>query len=201
MFGYHLHNLLLIWRQSLAGGAAIVVCVAIGWWIGRARGNWFVRVVSWWLRHVVHPLLSSRTWFRRTVIIAANNSLICATVVVLGSFGHIAWLGVAGIGLGLGVALRLTIAETIAEGHDEPPAGRRWFLEGVGFALNALEVPAIMLAAGLSLGQGAMSPALSLTSALAAFALWVLPMLVVSAAGEALWMTVAPCLPGLWPPA
>jgi len=200
MFGQHLHSLTLVWRQSLVGGAMVVAGAAVGWSIGRARRNRLVRAVAWWLHHVVHPLMASRTWFRRTVIIAANNSLICAAVVVLGSLGHVAWLGVAGIGLGLGIALRLMIAEPIPEQDDQPPVGGSRVLEGVGLALNALEVPAVMLAAGLGLGQGAISSTLNPANALAAFALFVLPMLLVSAAGEALWITGSPHLPSLRAP-
>ena len=47
-----------------------------------------------------------------------------------------------------------------------------------------------MLSAGLSLAQGAMSHNVSLADAWATFGLLVVPMLIISAAGEALWMTV-----------
>lgn len=200
MFDRCLESVFQVWPESLAGGAAIVACVAVGWRLGRARRSRLVRVVSWWLQHVVRPVMESRTWFRRTVIITANNSVICAVVVVLGSLGRVAWLGVAGIGLGLGIALRLMIPLAAAVQDEETRrTGRRRALTAVGLALNVLEVPAIMLSAGLSLAQGAMSSTLDLSTALEVFALFAFPLLVVGAAGEALWMTVDSRLPKLWP--
>ena len=199
MFDRCLDSVFCVWQESLVGGAMIVACVAVGWWLGRSRRGWLVRVVSWWLEHVVRPVMEGRTWFRRAVIIAANNLVICAVVVVLGSCGHVAWLAVGGIGLGLGIALGLMIPVVMADEDEEGrPAPRRRILTAVGLALNVLEVPAIMLSAGLSLAQGAMSSTVSLGTALQVFALFAFPMLVVSAGGEALWMTVDSQLPKLW---
>jgi len=201
----------LVLYESLVGGAAIVVCVAIGWVAGRERQARFVCLVSWWLDHVVRPLLVKRSWFQRTVIIAANNSLVCVAVVVIGAVGNLSWLGVVFVGLGLGVALRLMLdgkptapsdvdAEPLAQDEQGPGDGvgarrLRW-LATIGLALNLLEIPAILFSAGLSLGQGSLSSALSLSDALTAFASIVMPVLFVSAAGEALWMTLDPRLSG-----
>lgn len=199
MFDQCLHSLFLVWRESLVGGAVVIGFTLAGWRIGGVRDRRLVHVVAWWLQHVVGPLLASRSWARRAAIIAANNSLICAATVALGALGHIAWLGVAGIGLGLGVAIRLMMAGPIpGRGNVEAPAPRRPILQGLGLGLNLLEVPAIMLSAGLSLTQGAMSSDLGTKAALGTFALLVFPLLVVSAAGEALWMTTDPEFPGLW---
>jgi len=209
ILGDGIQTLRLVICESLVGGAAIVVCVAIGWCVGGERQARFVRLVSWWLDHVVRPLLGRRSWFQRTVIIAANNSLVCAAVVVLGAVGSLSWLGVVFVGLGLGVALRLLLdvdstdqndvdAEPGAQDERDPGDGAaeprlRW-LATIGLALNLLEIPAIMFSAGLSLGQGSISSVLSLRDALIAFASIVMPVLIVSAAGEALWMTLDPRL-------
>lgn len=99
----------LIWRESLDGSAVILAFAAFGWHLGRARRAPLVRTVSWWLDLVVRPLFASRSWLRRAVIIFANNSLILAAAVLLGSLGHVAWAAVGCIGLGAGVALRLMI--------------------------------------------------------------------------------------------
>ena len=209
ILGDGIQALRLVIYEALVGGAAIVVCVAIGWYAGRERQARFVRLVSWWLDHVVRPLLVKRSWFRRTVIIAANNSLVCVAVVVIGAVGNLSWLGVVFVGLGLGVALRLLL-EGQPTAHDDVDAGPgaqdekgpgdsmaghrlRW-LATIGLALNLLEIPAIMFSAGLSLGQGSISSVLSLSDALAAFGSIVMPVLLVSAAGEALWMTLDPSL-------
>ncbi len=197
-----LDSLSLIWRESLVGGAVILVGVVAGWWAGPARRRWPVRVVAWWLAHVVRPVIASRSWLRRAVTIAANNTLVCATLVLLGPLGRVAWLGVACLGLGLGIALRLMFgAYASSEGDIGAVVPRGRVRELIGVALNLLEVPAIMLAAGLGLGQGALSPALDLPGALWVFGLIVFPLLVVSAAGEALWMGAVPDLPEPPPPA
>jgi hypothetical protein len=189
-----------LWQEALVGGAVILVAAVVGAWVGGARHHWTVRIVAWWLARVVGPLLESRAWSGRAARIAANNSLICAAVVCLGALGHVAWLAVVCVGMGLGIALRLmssAIPDTEDHAEDKPAMPRRPVLEAMGFVLNALEIPAIMLAAGLSLGQGAMSATLHLSSAMAIFGLVVVPLLVVSAAGEALWMGLVPDLPHL----
>lgn len=196
-----LDNVILVWGESLVGGAVIILGAVIGWRAGRARRHWPVRPIMWWLEHVVSPLIASRSWARRTVTIAANNSLICALVVLLGSLGHVAWLAIASVGLALGIALQLLWNVHMPQGDEieyVPASPRRRALELIGIVLNLLEVPAIMLAAGSSLAQGAMSCALDLSGALWVFGWVVFPLLVVSAAGEALWMTVNPDLPSLW---
>lgn len=200
MFQEHFGRLVGVWRESLAGGVVIVVCVAIGWRWARSGQGLLVGIVRWWLEHVLRPLVQSRGWSRRAATIAVNNALICAAVVSLGAAGHAAWLGVGGIGLGLGIALRLLLPTLAPEpSTDEPrPEGRR-ALKAVGLALNVLEVPAIMLSAGLSLAQGPMSHNVSLADAWATFGLLVVPMLIISAAGEALWMTVDHELSGIRP--
>ncbi len=192
-----LHNLMLIRQEALIGGVVIVLAVAPGWWLGRDRGHLLVRTVGWWIDRIVHPLLVSRSWLRRTVTIAANNATVCATMVVLGPLGHVAWVAVAGVGLGLGIALRLMISLYLPGLGDRqaPDAPRHPVRETIGLALNLLEVPAIMIAAGLSLAQGALSATLGLAEAALAFVAVALPLLIVSAAGEALWMGVSPELP------
>lgn len=184
-------NALALWREALAGGVVILVGFGLGWRLGASEGGWPVRIVRWWLEHVVRPLVRSRSWSRRAATIAANNSGVCAAMVVSGAAGHVAWLVVAGVGLGSGIALRLMLPSVGSEERtEEPAAPRRSLLMTVGFALNALEVPAILMSAGLSLAQGAMSLETNLSDALGVFGFVIVPLLMISAAGEALWMTV-----------
>jgi len=199
----YIDRLLLVWLESLVGGVLIVASAIVGWRLAAARGGALVRVVGWWLDHVVRHVIVSRSWLRRTVLIAANNSFSCGVLVLLGGLGHVAWLAVCGLGLALGVAVRWII-ETMGayeseHAHHALPR-RAQVLQAIGFAVNMLEIPAILLSAGLSLGQGAMSSALEPFAAVTVFAVIVVPLLIVGAAGEALWMTCDPDLPNIWPP-
>ena len=175
--------------HCLLGSGLILIGVALGWWEGQRRERWPARIVSSWLHHVVRPLLANCSWLRRATTIAANNALICFVMVTVGAVPPIAWLAVAAVGFGLGVALRLMLpsAPEPAAGTERPTRWRRVTV-AVGVALNLLEVPAIALSAGLCLAQKALSPAIEGDEAWQVFAVIVLPVLVIAAAGEALWM-------------
>ncbi len=189
----HLERLPDLLFHCVVGSGLILAATAGGWWVGRRPERRTVRVVSWWLRHVVRPLLACRSWARRAATIAINNALICATVVALGAWGPVAWLAVGAVGLGLGIALRLLLASPPEpEGKPPPPTGGHRVAGVVGVALNLLEVPAIALSAGLCLAQAAMSPVIDWTPVWHIFGAVVLPALVIAAAGEALWMGVYP---------
>jgi hypothetical protein len=185
-----LANLRTILLPSLIGGAVIVICVAVGWRAGRRRTGWLVRCTRYWFDRVAGPLLASGSWAKRALIIAANNSLVCFALVILGALGHLAWLGLAAVGLGLGAALRLMLDLPLANGVKTRLSWRKRVLAGLGIVLNLLEPPAILLSAGLSLAQGAMGDALDLRLAVLLYVQFVLPVLVVAAGGEALWLTV-----------
>jgi hypothetical protein len=190
-----------VWREALVGGAVIVVGTAFGWRLGASQGVPYVRAVAWWVDHVVGPLVASRAWVFRTVIIALNNATVCAVVVILGPLGALAWLGVGLLGLSLGIALRLMSSEASLEDREAEAPQRTQsdrIIESVGLALNLLEVPAIMLSAGLGLAQGALSSRVDFVTALHVFGVIAVPLLVISAGGESLWMGRHPDLPGLW---
>ena len=179
--------------HCLLGSGLILAAVALGWWEGRRCERWPARMVSWWLRHVVRPLLAGCSWIRRTITIVANNALICFVMVTLGAVQPVAWLAVAAVGLGLGIALRLMLLSPPEPAAEiERPTRWRRVTAAVGVGLNLLEVPAIALSAGLCLAQKALSPAIEGEEARRVFGTIVLPMLVIAAAGEALWMGVYP---------
>ena len=67
------------------------------------------------------PLIVSGTWLRRTTIIGTNNALVCVVVVLIGPLGHLAWLGVAMLGLGLGTALRLMSVDPPPDDDEAEP--------------------------------------------------------------------------------
>jgi len=200
-----------IWTESLIGGAVIVVCVFVGWRAGYGRDSRLVRAVKWWLDHVVYYVVTSRSWLKRMLIIAANNSFICCCVVLIGCIDYVAWLGVVSVGFCLGIALHLMIAgrraeldgEGMSEGEveeDKSGVSHISIPSMLGMLLNLLEVPAIMLSAGLALAQGTLSSQLDLTDALSGFVCIVLPLLILAAGGESLWMGCDPNMPKMWPP-
>ncbi len=135
------------------------------------------------------PLIASPSWLRRAATIALNNSIVCGIVVGLGAAGHFTWLGVVGVSLGLGIALRLMLAasEDLPD-RSQPSGGGKPCRTVVGLTLNLPEMPAIALAADLGLAQGSWSATYGTGEALAVFSIVVVPLLLVSAAGEATWM-------------
>jgi hypothetical protein len=182
----------LLW-ECLIGGLIIVAGVCLGWAQAGRTGRWTVRLVASWVDGVVRPLLASRSWAWRAIVIALNNSLVCAIIVGLGALPPCNWFGLAIVGVSLGIGLRLLLVSVSdAPEPSRRPARRHRWVGGIGFALNMLEPPAILLAAGLSLTQGAWTEKATPTAAWVAFACVVLPLLVIAAAGESLWMGVFP---------
>jgi hypothetical protein len=185
-----LRTLLDILPGALAGGALLVACAVLGWWSSSSRRGLLVRCTSFWFDHVVSRVLAARSWTSRALLIAANNSLVCAGLVLLGALGWVVWIGIVATGLALGTALRL-LAESDHFDLTEvapQPTGRRLAL--IGIALNLLEPPAILVSVGLGLAQVAAGGTPDLRSASVVFAGVVLPLLLLSAGGEALWMGI-----------
>ena len=171
--------------EALLGGLLIVLGSVVGWGLGQRGGRaWLERAVRWWLDVVVRPLGAGAGWARRAVVIAANNAAVCLLLVLMGSLPPLGWLGTFGVGVGLAVGVQ-QLQGRLAERR--PREGRTDSrLTMVGLALNLLEPPAILIATGLCLGQG---DGVTLGEAVRAYGVVVLPLLVVAAGGEALWMT------------
>ncbi len=169
----------------------MLVAATGGWRVACPAHRWPARLVRRWIDRVVRPLLASRFWGRRTAGIALNNTAICAAMTAAGSLGLLAWVAVAGVGLSLGIGLRLLLAEDpfLGENTRPPRAGRR-LIAGLGLSLNLLEPPAILLAGGLTLAQKALWPFLPASLAWCAFLWAVVPLLLLAAAGESLWMGI-----------
>jgi len=182
-------NLLVIWRECLAGVALLVASALAGWRLGRRNDSPPCRWVALWLSLVVEPMLRQRSWWARTAIIAANNGLVCLALVTLGPAGPLPWAGLIAVGAALGIALRQFPAHpgrvlAIARAGRRY-AGWRW---NVGMALNLLELPALAATAGLCLAQGALTATVAPHAAYHTFLEVILPMLAVAACGEALWI-------------
>ncbi len=176
-----------LWPNMLLGTGVMLLATAAGWSAARATSLPPVRLVAWWVALVVRPLLTRVSWWARAGTIFVNNASILAALTALGRWQWAGWAGVLGVGVSLGIGLRVLSNEPYAWIHLGrqlvPSAARR---VRVGVVLNLLEPPAIMLAIGLALGRHAI-PLLP-AQVWETFALWVLPATLVAAGGEALWI-------------
>lgn len=173
---------------ALAVGLGLILAgVWSGWSLARRRRLLFVRFLSWWLTRVIIPLLTPGPWLKRAVVIFLNNALLLAILVALGFHPIGAVIGAFMLGLSLGVALR------VLSGHDNefatpvPLSGRRaGLVVQFGVLLNLLEPPAILIGAGLSLGRYWMD--VSSATAWSVYLTAAVPLLLLAAGGEALWL-------------
>lgn len=179
--------ILLVWPSMGWGLVLIVGATGAGWLIGRRDSFLPVRLITWWVVHVIVPLVRSRSWWRRATAIFVNNTSILAAVLAMGVKPVWSVLAVVGLGLSLGIGLRVLSSRAEALSTSLPGPGslpRHWVV--VGVVLNLLEPPAILLTIGLSLGQTVVP--LPAEAAWKAFAVWAVPLLLLAAAGEALWL-------------
>jgi hypothetical protein len=179
-----------VWLGAALGTGLALVGTGLGWTLGQSRSLVPVRVVAWWVRRVVVPLLHARSWWRRAAVIFANNVSLLAILTALGRWHWAALVGVAGLGVGLGIGIRVLSGEPRVNLQPDraPRTDANWGF-GLGIALNLLEPPAIILAIGLSLGRLAVP--LSPMDVWQTFALWVVPATALAAAGESLWLGVS----------
>jgi hypothetical protein len=178
-----------VWPAALAGTGLAVVGAGLGWATAGTVSFGPVRWVGWWVRRVVRPIVRSRSWRRRAAAIFANNATTLAVIVALGRWHVTALVGVASVGVSLGIGLRLLSREPDYEpdGLERADGSGRWAVR-VGVALNLIEPLAIMLAIGLALGR--VTAGFAGSEVWATFALWVLPATLLAAAGEAMWLGV-----------
>ena len=180
-----LQVVLSLWRHAVVGSLLGLVAAIAGWRLARDACVPPVRLMAWWVRRVVVPLLSYRGWWRRFFVIFLNNVTILSVLVGLGRWAVWPIVGVAIVGLSLGMAMRL-----LGERHHDSVVldseASVTFLVRLGVAMNMLEPPAIVLAIGLSLAQRPLG--LSDEQAWWTFGVWGAPMLLLAAGGEALWL-------------
>ncbi len=175
------------WVSMLLGTGLVLVGTCAGWRVGHYRSFVGVRLVSWWLMHVIVPLLKSPSWWRRAATIFINNICILSVLLAAGALYGLALLCVAGLGVSLGIALkRLTedADELVVSLSGRDPRARRRIR--VGIALNMLEPPAIVVTLGLCLGQR--TAPISWLQAWQTYAIVVVPAMLLAAGGEALWL-------------
>lgn len=124
-------------------------------------------------------------------------------MIAAGAIPWLGWVAVVCVGLSLGMAVRLLTAEDAFADADvqvreleavettdvgRAPRRRHSSATAVGFAINLLEVPVIMVSAGFALRQGAAGDSITLSSVMQAYGLLLVPTLFTAAGGESLWM-------------
>lgn len=173
----------------IVGTVLAVACVGAGWILALGNTGGPTRLIAWWVHHVVDRIVRAGCWRRRCAGIFANNTAVTALLVALGAWAVGAWAGIVCLGLSLGIGLQVMSRRPDAFGivtnSADVRAARRI---RVGVTLNMLEPPAIAIAIGLSLGRNALPAGLSAGQSWETFAVCVVPLLLVAACGEALWL-------------
>lgn len=173
--------------DAALGTGLLVAGAGAGWVSGQASRLPPVRLIAVWVRRVVLPLLRCQSWWRRATGIFVNNLSILAALLAVGRWHGVSLVGVAWLGLSLGIGLRVLSGASDEFGElDLGSDSRARRCIRIGVALNLLEPPAIILTIGLSLSRAAVP--LSAPQVWETFALWVVPLTLLAAAGEALWM-------------
>jgi hypothetical protein len=192
------------WRPTLIGIVVLVIGAIAGWGMAGDRAFAPARWLRWWLERIILPGLRQGSWLGRALMIFLNNAAICALLILAGGLPAGAWVAVVVVGLSLGAAMRMltdprwdvSIPPELGEAEDPasevsddgaPPAGLDR-VASLGVLLNLLELPAIAIALGLTMGRLAVPNNLVPTDIWRIYASWVAPLLVVAAAGESLWI-------------
>ncbi len=187
VIGVTLESLGRLGLSMLLGSVLMGLSVAVGWILARFRTSWPVRYVDWWLSHIVIPLLRARRWSNRTIIIFSNNTLVLGLLVALGRWHAPGRIGVIVAGLMLGIAVH-RLSERLSPDSflTEPTDRRTQRLITLGVALNLLEIVAIIVSLGLTIGATDLQ--IPSDQIWRVFRVLVVPTLLVAAAGEALWI-------------
>lgn len=178
--------LVSVWRSMLLGTGLLMIAVFVGLMLGRERSLFPVRALAWWVDSVIAPMLAWRSWALRAGAIFTNNVLILVVLVSVGVWPLAVIVGIAVVGVSMGVALCVLakLPDAFAVPSESQPRLRRRMRLGV--LLNMLEPPAIIAALGLALGREPVH--LSSGQVWAAFAIWILAPMAIAAGGESLWI-------------
>jgi len=179
------------WLEALVGSLLMLAGVPVGFALARNRRLPPVRWINAWVTLVAWPIVQSGRWTHRFVGILVNNTTVLVMLVFLGKWRWACLLGTVALGASLGIGLRLIAAKAIpgpAANHDTENHDFAW---RIGLWLNLLEPPAIALAIGLSLARSSAGPFAAPGPAWNAFVAYILPLLILAAAGEALWLGYA----------
>jgi hypothetical protein len=184
------------WRATLVGVVVLIIATVAGW--GMAADQTFAPAhwLRWWIARIILPGLRRESWLARFAVIFLNNASICALVIWAGGVRGGSWVAIVLVGLSLGTALRMLTdprwgfplpeePPAAAEGQP-PPAPDR--VAAFAVLVNLLELPAIALTLGLSMGRRAVPNNLPAEDLWRIYASWVVTLLLIAAAGEALWL-------------
>ena len=177
-------------RPALAGAAVLIIGMIAGAKLAIYRDAPPIRLLRLWLDRVIARAVRSRSWLVRALTIFFNNSLVLSLMVLAGAAPYASWIAVLLVGISMGVALNLLLtSEMAAEMNDAEQAGRSLDKPAaIGLLLNLLEVPAVLAALGLCMGQHAAPNGMSIEAIWTVMVVWVLPALAIAAAGESTWI-------------
>lgn len=188
---WSLETLLRLWPAALTGvGCLMLGVIAGGVAVGTGEGM-VARGLRWWVVEAILPMIRHRSGLLRAVVIFVNNAVICALLVSLGRWGWVVWIGLLVEGMTLGGS-----AAVLAESADSDPFWEAEESSGsisrvrIGLGLNLLELPAIGLSVAVAVGQSFFGSVVSSGQSWSIFAMCVVPLLVIAAAGESLWIGV-----------
>lgn len=184
------------WRPVLSGSAVLIIAAIAGWGIAADANLAPVRWIARWVDRVIVPCLRAG-WLARTLAIFVNNAANCALMIAAGALPAGSWASVTVIGLAMGFAVRHlgrqepSDPNTDSDGVRSSDASASPYVNSpalLGLLLNLLELPAIALCVGLSIGQVASEPHLSMAVAWSLYVRLVLPALLIAACGESTWI-------------
>lgn len=184
------------WRPVLSGSAVLIIAAIAGWGIAADANLAPVRWIAKWVDRVIVPCLRAG-WLARSLAIFVNNAANCALMIAAGALAGGSWISVTMIGLAMGFAVRhlgrqesLTSNANSINANSSDAAASPYVNSPalLGLLLNLLELPAIALCVGLSIGQVASEPHLSMAVAWSLYARLVLPALLIAACGESTWI-------------
>lgn len=175
------------WRPVLSGSAVLIVAIIAGWGIAADAHLAPVRWIGRWVDRVIVPVLRSG-WLVRALGIFVNNTVVCGLIIAAGALPGGSWASITMVGLSMGFAIRHLGAQPPQTSPEkaQSPTIDSWTT--VGLMMNLLEVPAIGLAVGLSIGQVASQPHFSLQFAWAVYGQLIVPVLLIAACGESTWI-------------
>lgn len=185
----------------LSGSAVLIVAAIAGWGIAADTNLAPVRWIAHWVDRVIIPCLRAG-WLGRAAAIFVNNACNCAAMVAAGALTGGSWASITVVGLAMGFAIRHLGRQQASDPNPDstnsgPSAGPSSdaaaspYIDSpalIGLLLNLLELPAIALCVGLSIGQVASEPHLSMAVAWSLYARLILPALLIAACGESTWI-------------
>lgn len=181
------------WSGMLLGAGLLLVAVGAGSALANAPGIVPVRMVNWWVRKIALTVFRSRSAAFRLLVIFSNNVTVLAILVIAGVLTWLGIVAVAVLGMNIGIGIRVLAKQSqpyfeqhASVAENGGTSGRRHNRVVWGMALNLLEPVAILIALGLALTRAHLG--LPASTVWWAFAIWIVPLLMIAAAGEALWI-------------